>query len=106
MNLEIKIEKRYTESCGSTRATVEDDGNDFILAICTPLMKSVRKDLKSSDTVMFIDSSSMYGIHNCRVFLLLSESVAGGLPLGIVLTMSEKEIVICTGISLIKTISC
>jgi len=71
------IIRDYNENCGSTCAAIEDDGNDFLLAICTPLMKKVHKYLKSSSEVMFIHSSGMYDRHNCRVFLLLSESVAG-----------------------------
>ena len=39
---------------------------------------------------------------NCRVFLLLTHSCAGGLPLGILMTQSENQATIVEGLELLK----
>ncbi|XP_056142815.1 uncharacterized protein LOC130118399 [Lampris incognitus] len=52
----------------------------------------------------FMDASGNMDRHHCRVFLLLTHSCAGGLPLGIIITQSEEEQVILEGLELLKSL--
>lgn len=75
--------------------------NDFVLAAIPALMQRVH-DLKVSGQTVFIDSSGNMDRFNCRVFLLLSDSSVGGLPLGFLMTSSKSEDAITCGLRLIK----
>lgn len=61
-----------------------------LVLVCSPLMKKVQQ-LKHSRELCFIDSSGNMDRENCRVFLLLTHSCSGGLPLDILLCQSEDE---------------
>ena len=47
--------------------------------------------LLHSEEMCFIDSTGNLDRDGCRVSLLLTHSVAGGVPLGIIVTTSESE---------------
>ncbi|KAI4800354.1 hypothetical protein KUCAC02_013298 [Chaenocephalus aceratus] len=66
-------------------------------------MKKVHQ-LKHSGELCFIDSSGNMDRENCRVFLLLTHSCAGGLPLGILLCQSEDEQTIAQGLEQLKQV--
>ena len=86
--------EQFNKSCGSTCAkwkTGNEDGNHLIIALCTPLMKRVHTMLNNSAEMCFMDSTGNLDRHGCRLFILLTHSVAGGLPLGILITTSESE---------------
>ena len=99
--LEVLIEK-YNEKCKDTCAklTTSAAGSPLV-AICSPLMKRVHTTRRSGE-LCFIDSSGCMDRENCRVFLLLTHSCAGGLPLGIILSQSEDEDTIAEGLELLK----
>ena len=81
--LEAKVAS-YNESCGSTCAAVQLDAEGrVIVAICSPLMKRVHSMWPFSADMLFIDSSGGMDRQNYRVFLLLTHSPAGALPLGV-----------------------
>ena len=74
-----------------------------LVALCSPLMKKVHQ-LKHSGELCFIDSSGNMDREGCRVFLLLTHSCAGGLPLGILICQSEDQQTIFEGLELLKNI--
>ncbi|XP_050501390.1 uncharacterized protein LOC126885128 [Diabrotica virgifera virgifera] len=102
-SLKLFIEQ-YNAKCGEQCAIMSEDVENLVVCICSPLMKRVHKYERSSGEIMFIDSSGNMDRHNSRVFLMLCPTVAGGLPVGIIMTYSECENVITKGINLFKTI--
>ena len=92
---------KQKEMCAKIKHT--DDGQT-VIAICTPLMKRVHRMIKESGEMIFVDSSGNCDRHNSRIFILLTHSSAGGLPLGVFLTYSESKSAITTGIELLKSI--
>ena len=76
------------------------DGEDVIVAICTPLMKRVHRFIKHSGELVFMDAGGSMHRHNYRLFLLLTHSVAGGLPLGVLIVPSEKASTITLALEL------
>ncbi|XP_066933770.1 uncharacterized protein [Clytia hemisphaerica] len=65
----------------------EDD--PFILVIVTGLMLRVHKTLKTSSEMIFVDSSGGMEEYNLRVFLVVTHSFSGALPLGVIVTSDE-----------------
>lgn len=84
--------EKYNAESGSVCAVVKKfQETDLIVALCSPLMKRVHRLLKSSGEINFLDSGGSMDRHNSRVFTILAPSVAGALPLGMIITSSESE---------------
>ncbi|XP_069586169.1 uncharacterized protein [Ranitomeya imitator] len=95
----------YNKSCGSVCAKMElEEDKDLIIAICSPLMQRVHKYLPTSGEIAFMDSSRSMDRHNSRIFLLLAPSVAGALPLAILVMYSEAQVVITRALKLLQSI--
>ena len=63
---------------------------NLIIAISSPLMQRVSAEFQQSSEMIFIDSSGNMDRHNVRVFLLMTHTCAGGLPVGCLITTSES----------------
>lgn len=98
------IDKYNKEQASKCAAFQLVNDTDIIIAICTPLMKRVHERLRSAGEIMFVDSSGTMDAHNTRVFLLLCPSLAGGLPLGVLMVSSEAENVLQPALQLWKTL--
>ncbi|XP_025088136.1 uncharacterized protein LOC112560469 [Pomacea canaliculata] len=72
------------------------------IAVCTPLMMRVHTLHRASGELVFMDASRGMDRYDFRVFLLLTHSVAGGLPLGCLIVSSEATEVIADALSLYK----
>ena len=94
----------YNTSIGQTCAAMTTSNNDLVVAVCTPLMKRVHATIRQSSELVFVDSSGGVDRFNCRVFLFMTHSCAGGLPLGCIITTSDSREIISCGIELWKTI--
>ena len=71
----------------------------MIVAICTSLMKRVDSTWQFSGE-MLIDSSGGMDRQNYLVFLLLTHSPEGALPLGVIILPSEAQDTITAGLKL------
>lgn len=80
------------------------DDKQVVMAICTPLMQRVHTLHKLSGEMCFMDASSNMDRHNCKVFLLLTHSCVGGLPLGVLITTSETQSTIEAALKLYTSI--
>tara|TARA_B110000881_G_scaffold93064_1_gene81633 strand:+ start:432 stop:1049 length:618 start_codon:yes stop_codon:yes gene_type:complete len=80
------------------------DDKQVVMAICTPLMQRVHTLHKYSGEMCFIDASSNMDRHNCKVFLLLTHSCVGGLPIGVLITTSETHQTIVAALKLYRSI--
>ncbi|XP_063965028.1 uncharacterized protein LOC135156449 [Lytechinus pictus] len=103
-DLERKIHELNEEQhrlCAKIKVT---PNNQTIVAICTPLMKRVHEKMKHSGEIIYVDSSGNCDRHNSRIFVVLTHSSAGGLPLGMLITTSESMPTIQAGFSLLQSI--
>ena len=55
-----------------------------------------------SGELAFLDSSSNMEEHNLRVFVFCTHSVAGALPLGILITSDERTTTLVSGFALLR----
>ena len=78
--------------------------DEHVVAICTPLMKRVHQHILQSSELVFVDSSGCMDTSNYRVFMLMTNCSAGGLPVGMFLTTSESESALVAGLELLKSV--
>lgn len=64
---------------------------EMVIAILTPLMQRVHLHIRQSAEVMFVDTTSHVDLCNTSVTVLLTWTIAGAVPLGIILTYSQTE---------------
>ena len=80
-----------------------EENDPFILAIVSPLMKWVHQMISNSADLVFIDSSSNMEEFNFRVFVMVTYSSIGSLPLGIVITSDETTSTLIQAFELLKS---
>ena len=104
VDLESRIHQYHEEQHQTCAKIEQTSDNQTVIAICTPLMKRVHEKVKHSGEMVFVDSSGNCDRHNSRIFVMLTHSSAGGLPLRIIVTTSESQSTITAGFNLLKSI--
>ena len=66
------------------------------------MMSRVHQYVKHSGELSFMDSTSNTEEHNLRFFMICTNSVAGGLPLAILITTDEKKETLKSALCLVK----
>ncbi|XP_071484474.1 uncharacterized protein [Diadema antillarum] len=97
------LAKQFNAASGKMAVDITED-NQVIAAICTPLMQRVHRLHKYSGELCFMDASSNMDRHNCKVFMLLTHSCVGGLPIGVLITTAETQPTITAALRLFTTI--
>ncbi|KAK3887599.1 hypothetical protein Pcinc_008303 [Petrolisthes cinctipes] len=77
-------------------------GDNLCIALCNKLMKRVHQNVRQSSEMVFVDASGGVDRHVCRVFLFMTHSAAGGLPVRLLITSSESEKVLTEGFRLLR----
>lgn len=62
----------------------------YIVALCTPIMQRVGKSVLQSSEIIFVDSTGNCDVDNHKVYFFATQSPIGGLPLGCLVSTSEK----------------
>lgn len=65
-------------------------------------MKRVHKHIEAASEIVFMDSSGTVDRDGSRIFVLLTHSECGGLPLGLIVTTSECVNAIKSGFNILK----
>ena len=73
------------------------DGAHHCIALVTPFMRRVHKEMKEAAEVVFVDATSSVDRTGSVVLPLVCASPAGALPLGVVITSSQDEQCLTTG---------
>lgn len=89
-DLEAAIES-YNSEQGEVCGIIKDINGEIVIALCTPLMKRVHQNHYYSEELVFIDASGGMDRYDCRIFMMLTHSAAGGLPLGCLIVTSESR---------------
>ena len=97
-----KLSTLQAEHVSSLKYVI-DDGKP-IVAVMTPLMKRVHQKINHSAEVVFMDSTGGFDSLQHRVFVLMTHSYMGALPLGIVITTTEKAESVAKGLQLLLSL--
>ena len=103
--LEEKLQDYKKSHPGATvnHQLYEGDETPLIIAIVSPLMKRVHKEIPQCEELVFIDSTSNTEEHNLKAFMMCTQSVAGALQCGILITSDEKESTLKQGFLMLKS---
>ena len=63
----------------------------FVAVLITEFMMRVHEHLPSSSEVVFIDTTSHVDSTNCALTILVCDSPAGGMPLGVIITSTQTK---------------
>ncbi|XP_071488208.1 uncharacterized protein [Diadema antillarum] len=74
-----------------------------IVAICTLLMQRVHMFLPDSSKLCFLDAMNSADRHNHSIFLLLTHSSVGCLPIGVIVTTAKSQAIIAGALELYKS---
>ena len=85
------------------RAVATVDG-ELLVAAVTPLMERAHS-FPSAGELVFLDSSGNMDRDGLRVFLLMTWSEAGGVPLGVVIAGSETTAVVAKGLQMLTELA-
>lgn len=103
-DLEKKLDE-YNKERGDVCARMcQTDDNQLVIAICTPMMRRVHARLRESGEMVFVDSSGNCDRHNHHLFLLVTPSSVGSLPLGVFITTSKTQQTISAALELLQTV--
>lgn len=78
--------------------------HQLVIALCTPLMKRVHALVRESAEVVFVDSPGNCSRLNHHLFLLLTPSSVGSLPLGAFITTSATQATFSAAMQLLQTV--
>lgn len=81
----------------------EGDDTPLKIALVTPLMNRVHKEVQQSGELVFVDVTSNTEEHNLRVFVMCTHSVFEALPLGILITSDERERTLKQGFEMLRS---
>ncbi|XP_065211061.1 uncharacterized protein LOC135839111 [Planococcus citri] len=95
-----KLSKIKTDNNDSLIYEIGDDGKP-IVEVMTPFMKRVHRKINHSSEIVFMDSTGGFDSLQHRVFILMTHSYMGALPLGLVITTTEKADSIAKGLRLL-----
>ena len=76
----------------------------FILAVCTPLMCRVHKYVQQAGELVYCDATSGLDGCNCAMYVISCSNVAGGIPLGIVVTSSETIVTLSVALQKLQAV--
>ncbi|XP_041461611.1 uncharacterized protein LOC121412915 [Lytechinus variegatus] len=102
-----ELERRIEDGSlgdGVKLSLVGPEGSQAAIAIVTPLMRRVHKLIKHSAELVFVDATGNMDRQGCRVFLLLTHSSCGGLPLGVLITTSESTETVTEALNLYNSL--
>lgn len=94
----------YNKSCGVTCAKMCHSDKDLLIVLCSPIMQRTHELLRSSGEIVFMDFSGGMDRYDTRVGCLITPSVAGGLPLGMILSTSETEVMVTKGLEMLNEV--
>ncbi|XP_038076394.1 uncharacterized protein LOC119744514 [Patiria miniata] len=92
----------YNEEQGLECCKMDQVNGKMVIAVCTPLMRRIHSNHRCSGELVFVDASAGIEKYDCRLFMILTHSVAGGLPLGCLITTSESREAIVAALKLYK----
>lgn len=82
----------YNENMGC-KTKFGQIGQHYYVTMCTPLMTRVHKLLRQTSELVMVDAAGGLDKQRHRLYLFLSPTAAGGVPVGAVITNTEQELV-------------
>ena len=82
----------------------EVSNKPLILAICTPLMARIHKQVCQAAEIVFCDATSSLDRYNTALFILSTTHVCSGVPLAAVMVSDETEQTVTKAMEMVKQV--
>lgn len=92
-NLESSLELYVANTGGKAKFQLCDNGENYYIVLCTRIMLRVHEKIVQSSELVMVDASGGVDKQRHRIYFFVTPSAAGGLPLGVIITDSEKEVI-------------
>ena len=83
--------EKYALSRPELPTKIEADESHYCIALVTPFMRRVHKEMKEAAEVVFVDATAAVDRTGSTVVPLVCASPAGALPLGVVIASAQDE---------------
>lgn len=97
-----KILGDYNEQKSGGCAKFGRCGDQYHVAICSPIMSRAHEKLVQSSELVMVDAAGGIDRQRHRIYFFVTPTAAGGIPLGALITSSEKEEIFHSAISSLK----
>lgn len=98
--------EKYALSTNSDVKLQDLADGQFVCAVSTLLMKRIHQQVKQSQEMVFIDSTSHIDQTNSALTILLCASSIGALPLGVIISSAQDQRAYTTGKFIFKYSNC
>ena len=88
----LKLEEllKFHENNISVRFKISVQNEEYAIALCTPIMQRTL-ELPQCSEIMFVDATGNCDNQNHKVYFFVTQSAAGGLPVGCIISSSQKS---------------
>lgn len=69
---------------------ISHNEEDYAVSLCTSIMQRAARHLVQSSEILFVDATSNCDVQNHKLYFFATQSPAGGIPLGCIITNSQK----------------
>lgn len=83
------LEKNLSST--DTLYKIEQISEHYVVSLCTPMMQRAASLLVQTSEILFVDGTGNCDIENHKLFFFVTQSSVGGIPVGCVITTSEKR---------------
>ncbi|XP_050498792.1 uncharacterized protein LOC126879645 [Diabrotica virgifera virgifera] len=80
------------------------DKEHYFVVLCTPIMLRIHKTVVQTSEVVMVDASGGVDKQRHRIYFLVTPTAAGGLPLGVIISDSEKESVFLEALTYLRNL--
>lgn len=77
-------------SSTETLFKIQEISEHYTVSLCTPMMQRAASLLIQTSEVLFVDATGNCDVQNHKLFFFVTQSSVGGIPVGCVITTSEK----------------
>ena len=100
---EYNVRNSEQGGCIKYRPPVKS-GNEFVIALSSPLMTRVRKMYNENAAMIFVDSTGSVDSHECVVTLFVIATNCGALPVGITIAGGKSEGIYTVAFQMLKAV--
>ncbi|KAJ8961314.1 hypothetical protein NQ314_005963 [Rhamnusium bicolor] len=88
-NMFFQLEENLKHSIDTVYKITHNE-EDYAVSLCTPIMQRAARHLVQSSEILFVDATSNCDVQNHQLYFFATQSPAGGIPLGCIITNSQK----------------
>lgn len=102
-NSVVEMLKEYSNESKGV-AKYEKFGDHYFIILCTPIMLRAHESLVQTSELVMVDAAGGMDRQRHRIYFFVTPTAAGGVPVNLIITDSEKEEVFYAAVSRLKEV--